>query len=170
MKGKHICYKHLEHAEMEERWKRQRQKLVGKPGLGFGDFRSIQRTISAAEQAVIDGSIDLKVAGRLAVELQTAIKFLRLMERQGRARKVLPLISADQRRSEAIKSIEKARAIDVRREFRCSASHGRPRMKMKKAFRKQMPKPLSSDTYAVSKELLFQHSSALKRREKLRAG
>lgn len=132
MKGAHICYKHLQHAEMEERWKRQRQELLSRPGLGFGDFRSIQRTISAAAQAMIDDSIDLKVAGRLMVELQMAIKLLSVMERQRRARKVLPVISANQRRSEAVKNTEKAQAIDARRELRCSASHGRPRMKREK--------------------------------------
>lgn len=77
MKGTHICYKHLERAEMEERWKRQRQELLARPGLGFGDSRSIQRTIGAAAQAMIDGSIDLKVAGRLLLELQTTSKLLR---------------------------------------------------------------------------------------------
>lgn len=74
MKGTHICYKHRQHAEMEERWRRQREKLLSRPGLGFGDLCSIQRTISAAAQAMVDDSIDLKVAGRLMVELQTAIK------------------------------------------------------------------------------------------------
>lgn len=78
MKGTHICYKHLQHAEMEQRWKLQREKLLSQPGLGFGDFCSIQRTISAASQAMVDDSIDLKVAGRLMVELQMAIKLLRI--------------------------------------------------------------------------------------------
>lgn len=82
MKGQHICYKHQQHAEMQERWKRQREKLLSRPGLGLGDFRSIQRTISAAAQAVIDGSIDAKVAGRLMVELEMAIKLLRIAERK----------------------------------------------------------------------------------------
>jgi len=92
MKGTHICYKHLQRAEMEERWKRQRQELLARPGLGFGGFRSIQRTINAAAQAMIDGSIDLKVAGRLLLDLQTASRLLR--------KQILPRMNADQRGSE----------------------------------------------------------------------
>ena len=162
MKGTHICYKHLQHAEMQERWKRQREKLLSLPGLGFGDFRSIQRTISAAAQAVIDGSIDSKVAGHLLVELQMAIKLLSVMERQRRARKVLPMVSADQRRSEVIKSTEKAQVIDVRQELRCSARHGKPRMKMKTISRGFKPNRFPGIP-------LFHHSSALKARKKLKA-
>jgi len=92
MKGTHICYKHLERAEMQERWKRQRQELLARPGLGFGDSRSIQRTIGAAAQAMIDGSIDFKVAGRLMLDLQTTSRLLR--------KQILPRMNADQRGSE----------------------------------------------------------------------
>jgi len=91
MKGTHICYKHRECAEMEERWKRQRQELLARPGLGLGDSRSIQRTIGAAAQAMIDGSIDLKVAGRLLLDLQTAARLLR--------KQILPRMNADQSRT-----------------------------------------------------------------------
>ena len=88
MKGTHICYKHLERAEMEERWKRQRQELLATPGLGFGDFHSLQRTIHAAAQALIDGSIDLKVAGRVLLDLQMTSRLLR--------KQILPRMNADQ--------------------------------------------------------------------------
>ena len=162
MKGQHICYKHRQHAEMQERWKRQREKLLSQQGLGLGNFRSIQRTVSAAAQAVIEGSIDAKVAGRLLVELQSAIKLLTVMERQKRERKVLPVISANQHRSEAVKGTEKARFINVRRKLRCSANHGRPRMKMEKTSRRLRP-----NSFLVVP--LFRHSSGLKQREKLKS-
>lgn len=128
MKGTHICYKHLEGAEMEERWKRQRQELLARPGLGFGDLRSIQRTIRAAAQAMIDGSIDFKVAGRVLLDLQTASRLLR--------KQTLPRMNAEQRGSEQNKEFttelrksDEKQTIVSRREFKCSARQGHPRLR-----------------------------------------
>jgi hypothetical protein len=48
----------------------------------FMDFNAIQMTLPVMAQALIDGRIDCKTAGRLAVGLQTAAKLLRLCQRQ----------------------------------------------------------------------------------------
>jgi hypothetical protein len=76
VKGEPICHKHAEQAAKEERRERQRRELLASPGLGFGDLKAVQRTISAVAQALLDGRIDAKTAGRLIIELQTASKLL----------------------------------------------------------------------------------------------
>jgi hypothetical protein len=76
MKGEAICYRHDEQAAAEERRARQRRELLATPGLGFGDFRAVQRTISATVQALLDGRMDSKTAGQMIVELQTASQLL----------------------------------------------------------------------------------------------
>lgn len=101
-KGAHICHAHAGQAETERRRAEQRRELLSRPGLGFGDFKSIQRTIAAMAQALIDGRIDCKTAGRLAVELQTWSKLLWMVHRKGREdrkeNQISPQISADERR------------------------------------------------------------------------
>jgi hypothetical protein len=52
--------------------------------------------LSVMAQALIDGRIDGKTAGRLAVGLQTAAKLLRTIQRQGKT--YSPQIKADERR------------------------------------------------------------------------
>src|SRR5262245_26471585 len=69
----------------------------------FLDFGAIQVTIAVMARALIDGTIDCKTAGRLAVGLQTASRLLWMHRtvsqgRQGRQR--LPQVSADQARLE----------------------------------------------------------------------
>src|SRR5258707_6580782 len=76
VKGESICHKHAEQATTEDRRARQRRELLSRHGLGFGDFKAIQRTISAVMQALLDGSMDTKTAGRLIIEIQTASKLL----------------------------------------------------------------------------------------------
>jgi hypothetical protein len=58
---------------------RQRVKF-GAANL-FTTFPSIQHAIGEVAQALIDGRIDLKVAGRMAIQLQTASKMLWLIKR-----------------------------------------------------------------------------------------
>jgi hypothetical protein len=76
VKGESICHKHAEQAATEERRARQRRELLATPGAGVGNFKAIQRTIRATAQALLDGRIDAKTAGRLIIELQTASKLL----------------------------------------------------------------------------------------------
>lgn len=61
---------------------------LGTQGFGvaeiFMDFNAIQVTIAVMAQALIDGRIDCKTAGRLAMELQTASKLLWLQQNAAR--------------------------------------------------------------------------------------
>jgi hypothetical protein len=82
-------------------------RLRGKPEFKaadlFMDFKGIQVTLAVMAQALIDGRIDCKTAGRLAVGLQTASKLLWMMHRKGRegrkGNQISPQIFADERRS-----------------------------------------------------------------------
>ena len=66
----------------------RRMRQRGKPEFEvadiFMDFNAIQVTLGMMAQAVIDGRIDCKTAGRLAIGLQTAAKVLRMIHRQRR--------------------------------------------------------------------------------------
>jgi hypothetical protein len=84
----------------------RRMRARGKPEFEvadiFMDFNAIQVTFGVMAQALIDGRIDCKTSGRLAVGLQTAAKLLWMLHRKGReGRKesqISPQISADERR------------------------------------------------------------------------
>lgn len=96
--GAHICYAHAREQATAFRRKLQltillaevarRMRQRGKPGFEvadiFMDFNAIQVTLGVMAQAVIDGGIDCKTAGMLAIGLQTAAKVLRMIHRQGR--------------------------------------------------------------------------------------
>src|SRR5260370_13199617 len=68
LKGGHICYQHAEQAATVLR--RQESLRALRLPSQFNDFRSIQRAIAEAARALIDGRIDSKTAGRLAIALQ----------------------------------------------------------------------------------------------------
>lgn len=94
-KGAAICYAHAREQATEFRRKLEltillaevvrRMRARGKPDFEtadiFLDFNAIQITLAVMAQALIDGRIDCKTAGRLAVGLQTAAKLLRLVHR-----------------------------------------------------------------------------------------
>ncbi len=67
----------------------------------FMSFNGIQVTIAATAQAVIAGRIDCKTAGRLLWDLQKMAKLLRILDRE--ENRILPQISADERRSKRVK-------------------------------------------------------------------
>ena len=106
-KGSHICHAHAGQLEMAVRRQRERRAVLaevvavvrrrGKPEFGmadiFMDFNAIQVALGVMAQALIDGRIDCKTAGWLAVNLQMASKLLRMIQRMGR--KTSPLINAD---------------------------------------------------------------------------
>jgi len=65
----------------------------------FMDFNAIQVTLAVMAQAVIEGRIDCKAAGRLMVGLQTASKLLWMVHRKGRDKtRTSPQISTEERR------------------------------------------------------------------------
>src|SRR5437899_1160832 len=73
----------------------------------FTDFKGIQVTMAVMAQALIDGRIDCKTAGRLVVHLQTMSKLLWMVHRKSKSttearrhgkKQGLPQICADERR------------------------------------------------------------------------
>jgi hypothetical protein len=106
-KGEQICHAHATQQATALRRERERQAVLAEAvaemrsrgKLEFGkhefeakdllmDFNGIQVTIAKTAQALIDGRIDCKTAGRLAVDLQTMSKLLWLYHR-GRRGKAL---------------------------------------------------------------------------------
>ena len=95
-KGEQICHAHAAQQAMALRRERERQAVLtgsggtdaqarqaefGKPELEakddlLMDFNGIQVMIAKMAQALIDGRIDCKTAGRLAMDLQTMSKLL----------------------------------------------------------------------------------------------
>ncbi len=80
MKGEQICHRHAEQADNERRRQEQRRELLSRPGVGFGSFDAIQRTLSELAQSVFAGTIDHKVAGRLIVDILNAIRLQKMLE------------------------------------------------------------------------------------------
>jgi hypothetical protein len=120
-KGSNICHAHAGQQAMLLRRERERQAVLaeavavmrrrGRPECEakdlFTDFTGIQITLAVAAQALVDGRADCKTAGRLAWNLQTMARLLRLVHRKGhKVTTNLPQIhveprqvSADERRS-----------------------------------------------------------------------
>jgi hypothetical protein len=96
-KGALICHAHAAQTAMAVRRERERRAVLaeavaqmrrrGKPECEmrdlFMDFNGIQVTLAVMAQALIDGRIDCKTAGRLVVDLQTVSKLLRMAHRKG---------------------------------------------------------------------------------------
>jgi hypothetical protein len=58
--------------------------------VGFGSFAAIQRTLSALATAILAGSIDGKVSGRLLVDVQQAIRLQKMLTTQERRHGEVP--------------------------------------------------------------------------------
>jgi hypothetical protein len=115
-KGADICHAHAGQQAMVLRRERERQAVLAeavaqmrkrsKPECEmadlFMDFKGINVTLAVTMQAVIDGRIDCKTAGRLVVQLQTVSKLLWILHRKGREgrkeNRISPQISAEERR------------------------------------------------------------------------
>jgi hypothetical protein len=111
-----ICHAHAAQLATAVRRKRERRAVLaeaaaemrkrGKPAGEIADlftsFEGIQVTTAVMAHALIDGRIDCKTAGQMAVHLQTMSKLLRMIHRKagkGRRRdQILPQICADERR------------------------------------------------------------------------
>jgi hypothetical protein len=114
--GSHICHAHAGQLAMTVRRERERRAVLeeavaqmrkrGRPECQiadlFMDFKGINVTLAVMMQAVIDGRIDCKTAGRLVVQLQTVSKLLWMLHGKGREgrkeKRVSPQICADERR------------------------------------------------------------------------
>jgi hypothetical protein len=122
-KGSHICYAHAGQLATAVRRERERRTVLeeavaqmrkrGRPECEmadlFMDFKGINMTLAVMAQAVIDGRIDCKTAGRLVVQLQTVSKLLRTLHRKGcegrKESQILPQICTDERRLEKEKAL-----------------------------------------------------------------
>jgi len=103
-KGSHICYAHAGQQAMKLRREQQRRTVLAEVAARmqrqgradfreadlFLDFKGIQTAIVVMVQALSDGRIEDKTAGRLIIELQTASKLLWMMHRPYSSRKELP--------------------------------------------------------------------------------
>src|ERR1700743_714555 len=105
-KGSRICHAHAGQKAMAQRRNGERMAVLeeaaaqmrkrGRPMFKvvelFTNFNGIQVTIAAMAKALIDGRIDCKTAGRLAVDLQTMSKLLWIAQK---ASKTSPRINTD---------------------------------------------------------------------------
>ena len=99
-KGAHICYAHAGQLATAVRRERERRAVLaeavaemrrrGKPECEmadlFTDFKGIQVTLAVMAQALIDGRIDCKTAGRMVVHLQTMSKLLWMVHQEATER------------------------------------------------------------------------------------
>jgi hypothetical protein len=81
MKGEHICHQHAQQADNNRRREQQRRELLSRPGLGFESFDAIQRTIGTVVNALLAGEIDHKVAARVMMQVQIAIRLQKIAAR-----------------------------------------------------------------------------------------
>jgi hypothetical protein len=117
-KGAQVCHAHAGQKAMALRRERERLAVLveavaqmrqrGNPKFEmahlFTSFKGIQVTIAVMAQALIDGRVDCKTAGRLAVDLQTMSKLLWLAHRH-KGKQILPQICADERRSDTAREL-----------------------------------------------------------------
>jgi hypothetical protein len=160
-KGSHICYAHAGQLATAVRRERERRAVLeeavvqmrrrGKPECEiadlFTDFKGINMTLAVMAQALIDGRIDCKSAGRLVVQLQTVSKLLWFYHREAQRRtkalttkdtkenKVLPQICADECRLDKPEETQNLTAEARRRgegpkAERNSAANKRERMRI----------------------------------------
>jgi hypothetical protein len=101
-KDAYICYAHAQQQAMALRQKLELAIVLGEVARQmrargqaefevadiFMDSDAMQITLAIMAKALIDGRIDCKTAGRLAVGLQTAMKLLRLSERVKKGRPI----------------------------------------------------------------------------------
>ncbi|MGZ7083918.1 MAG: hypothetical protein ACXVIO_12045 [Candidatus Angelobacter sp.] len=106
-KGALICHAHAGQMAMAARRERERRAVLaeavaemrkrGNPEFEakdlFVDFKGIQVTLAVMAQALIDGRINCKTAGRLVVELQTFSKLQWMVHRT--KTKTLPRMNTD---------------------------------------------------------------------------
>ena len=108
--GSLICRAHAGQLAMAVRRERERRAVLeeavaqmrkrGRPECEmadlFMDFKGINMTLAVMAQAVIDGRVDCKTAGRLVAQLQTVSKLLWVYHR-GTQRTATPLTTKDTR-------------------------------------------------------------------------
>jgi len=148
-KGSYICHAHAGQLAWAVRRERERRALLSEAVAEmrrrgnaeyeakdlFMDFTGIQVTLAKMMQALIDGRVDCKTAGRLVVQLQTASKLLWMAEkakarstaetrRRGEERR-LQQISADERRLSERKALttKNTKRHEEERQVICGRNH-----------------------------------------------
>ncbi len=81
MKGEGICHQHALQADNQRRRDQQRREFLSRPGVGFGSFNAIQVALSELANSLFMGTIDHKVAGRLMMDIQNAIRLQKMLAR-----------------------------------------------------------------------------------------
>ncbi len=81
MKGEAICHQHAQQADNQRRRDQQRREFLSRPGVGFGSFNAIQVALSELANSLFMGTIDHKVAGRLMMDIQNAIRLQKMLAR-----------------------------------------------------------------------------------------
>jgi len=118
-KGSHICYAHAGQLAMAVRRERERRAVLaeavaqmrkrGRPECEmadlFMDFKGINVTLAVMAQALIEGRIDCKTAGRLVVQLQTVSKLLWVLHRKGTQRTATALTTKDTKEHKGQKTL-----------------------------------------------------------------
>jgi hypothetical protein len=130
-KGSAICHVHAAQQAMALRRERERRAVLaeavaemrrqGKPECEmkdlFTDFKSIQVTLAVMAQALIEGRIDCKTAGRLVLHLQIMSKLLWIYHRKGRQgrkeNQESPQIYADERRLKPVEGSLETGAVPL---------------------------------------------------------
>jgi hypothetical protein len=128
-KGSHICYAHAGQLATAVRREQQRRAVLeeavaqmrkrGRPECEmadlFMDFKGINMTLAVMAQALIDGTIDCKTAGRLVVQLQTVSKLLWLHHRghRGSQRTATALTTKDTKKHEGHKTLPRINTDDA---------------------------------------------------------
>ncbi len=83
-KGEAICHQHAQQADNQRRRDQQRREFLSRPGVGFGSFNAIQVALSELAGSLFMGEIEHKVAGRLMLDIQNAIRLQKMLARAER--------------------------------------------------------------------------------------
>jgi len=142
-KGSLICYAHAGQLATAVRRERERQAVLeqavtqmrkhGRPECEmadlFMDFKGINVTLAVMAQALIDGRIDCKTAGRLVVHLQTVSKLLRLYHRghRGTQRTATALTTKDTKKRKEEKNLPLINTDDTDRKKTAEAPEEQPK-------------------------------------------
>jgi hypothetical protein len=179
-KGSLICYAHAGQLATAVRREQQRRAVLeeavtqmrkrGRPECEmadlFMDFKGIQITIGVMTQALIDGRIDCKTAGRLVVQLQTVSKLLWVLHRKGRKgrkeKRILPQICAEERR------LGKEKALTTKDTKKHEGHKTLPRINTDDADLRKAKENLTAEARQPAQELRTKENWVANERERTR--
>jgi hypothetical protein len=157
----HICYAHAGQLATAVRRERERRAVLaeavaemrrrGRPECEmadlFTDFKGISVTLAVMAQALIDGRIDCKTAGRLVVHLQTISKLLWLYHRGHRGtQKEKALTTKDTKEHEGLPQIC---------EDRCELSNKKEQPGLR-VIQTSLPSVIARDIHGEDRRVVFE--------------